>query len=173
MVRHSANWEQENHIKPAMPMAADKPVEVSALVAAEPIKVPVTPQPTVSSDTSLTPFSNAPAVWSDPGRWCWPRSSAMTGREIDSMVERTILFNRRGLTALGSELQADRLVKRDRDLDDRRMCLECYHMKGHREEAMRCTNWQRAGVAMRANDAQLSGAMVWQLQRCDGFTEQP
>ena len=42
----------------------------------------------------------------DPDRWCWPHSSAMTGREIDTMVERTALFNQRGLPALDAELLA-------------------------------------------------------------------
>ena len=171
-VSHSANLEQENFIKPAMPMEVHHRVEVSGLVAVDPIKAPITPQPTEFSDTSFTAFSNAPAVWSDPDCWCWPHSSAMTGREIDIMVDRTILFNRRGLTALGSELLADKLITRDRESDDRRLCLECVHLKGHREETLRCTNWQQAGLAMWAKDAQLSGAMIWQLQRCDGFAEQ-
>ncbi|WP_157040287.1 hypothetical protein [Polaromonas naphthalenivorans] len=100
----------------------------------------------------------------DPDRWCWPHSSAMTGREIDTMVERTALFNRRGLAALEAELLADKLVTRDRDGDERRLCLECAHLSG-RAGAMRCAQWQRAGLGAPGVPAGLQ--LV--LQRCDGF----
>ena len=44
------------------------------------------------------------------------------------MVERSSLFNRRGLQALDAELLADKLVNRDREADERRLCLECSHL---------------------------------------------
>ena len=97
----------------------------------------------------------------------------MTGAEIDTFAARLHHFTGRGLVALDAERLADKLVTRDRESDDRRLCLECVHLAGHSAGAMRCTNWQRAGVAMRATDAQLSAALVCQLQRCDGFTKQP
>ena len=97
----------------------------------------------------------------------------MTGAEIETFTARLARFTDRGLGLEDAEALADKLVTRDRESDDRRLCLECVHLTGHSAGAMRCTNWQRAGVAMRAKDAQLSAALVCQLQRCDGFTEQP
>lgn len=103
----------------------------------------------------------------DPDRWCWPHSSAMNGREIDTMIERTSLFNRRGLAALEAELLSDKLVTRDRDGDDRRLCLECVQLSG-RVGAVRCAQWQRAGLGAPGVPA----GLVMVLQRCDGFKEQ-
>ena len=97
----------------------------------------------------------------------------MTGAEIDTFTARLHQFTGRGLAEPDAERLAEKLVTRDRESDDRRLCLECVHLTGHSAGAMRCTNWQRAGVAMRAKDAHLSAALVCQLQRCDGFTEQP
>jgi len=106
-----------------------------------------------------------PAAMPDPDSSCWPHSSAMTGREIDTMAERTSLFNRRGLPALEAELLADRLVTRDRDdFDTRKVCLECAHLSG-RAGAMRCTQWQRAGLGQPG----IPVGMELVLQRCDGF----
>lgn len=108
-----------------------------------------------------------PAEMPDPDRWCWPHSSAMTGREIDTMVARTSQFNSRGLPALEAELLADKLVTRDRDWDDRRLCLECAHLPG-RAGAMRCARWQRAGLGQ----AGIPAGLALQLQRCSGFEDQ-
>ena len=105
-----------------------------------------------------------PAALPDPDRWCWPHSSAMTGREIDTMVERTAMFNRRGLPALEAELLADKLVTRDRDGDDRRLCLECAHLS-RAGGVMRCAQWQRAGLGA----PNLPAGLAMQLQRCVGF----
>ena len=108
-----------------------------------------------------------PAALPDPDRWCWPHSSAMTGREIDTMVERTAMFNRRGLPALNAELLADKLVTRDRGGDDRRLCLECAHLS-RAGGAMRCAQWQRAGLGT----PNLPAGLALQLQRCGGFKPQ-
>ena len=107
-----------------------------------------------------------PAEMLDPDRWCWPHSSAMTGQEIDTMVERTNLFNLRGQTTLEAELLAYGLVGRDRDLDNRRLCMECKHLSGP-AAAMRCAQWQRAGLGQPG----IPAGLQTQLQRCDGFSE--
>ena len=96
----------------------------------------------------------------------------MTGREIDTFTERLARFADKGLSLEDGEAQADKLVTRDRESDDRRLCLECNHLAGHGAGLWRCRNWQRAGVAIRAADAQISVALVHQLQRCDGFIKQ-
>ena len=95
----------------------------------------------------------------------------MTGGEIDSFTARLHHFTRRGLAEPDAERLADALVARDREADDRRLCLECVHLAGH-AGTWGCRNWQWAGVATKARDAQLSAALVIQPQRCDGFTDQ-
>jgi hypothetical protein len=119
-----------------------------------------------------SPAANDPAaVTHDPDRWAWPHSQAMTGREIDTFAARLHHFTRRGLLVSDAETLADKLVTRDREADDRRLCLECAHLAGH-ASVWGCRNWQRAGVATKPQHAQLSAALVIQPQRCDGFTDQ-
>lgn len=115
--------------------------------------------------------ANDPAAMPDPDRCCWPHSKAMNTGEIDTFTARLHQFTGRGLVQADAERLADKLVTRDRESDDRRLCLECSHLAGHSAGAMRCTNWQRAGVANKARDAQLSAALVYQPQRCNGFKE--
>ena len=116
-----------------------------------------------------SPAANDPAA--DPDRWAWPHSKAMKTGEIDTFTARLARFTDKGLGLDDAEVLADKLVTRDRESDDRRLCLECFHLSGQSGKAWDCRNWQRAGVALRAGDAQLSAALVWQLQRCDGFKE--
>lgn len=93
----------------------------------------------------------------------------MTGAEIDTFTARLVRFTDMGLDLHTGERLADKLVIRGREQDVRRNCLECLHL--HRGDGWRCGNWQRAGVAVRARDAQLSAALVFQLQHCEGFKE--
>ena len=113
------------------------------------------------------------AVTEDPDRWCWPHSSVMNGAEIDTFAARLHQFTDKGLARNDGEALADKLVLRDRESDDRRVCLECQHFAGHGAGSWRCGNWQTAGVAIRSRDAQLPADLVVQLQRCDGFTAHP
>ena len=99
----------------------------------------------------------------DPERWCWPHSAAMNGGEIDTFTQRLHQFSRRGLAALDAESLADKLVTRDRESDDRRLCLECSNLS--RAGGWRCAQWQRAGLGT----ASLLADLVRQLQRCDSF----
>ena len=127
---------------------------------------------TVSVATAQKQAANDPAaVKHDPDRWAWPHSQAMTGREIDTFTARLHHFTGRGLSGTDAETLADKLVTRDRDADERRLCLECVYLAGH-AGIWGCRNWQRAGVATKPQHAQLSAALVLQLQRCDGFTDQ-
>jgi len=50
---------------------------------------------------------------------CWDDS------EIAAYTARVLLFVRRGVDALDADDLAERLVLRGRELDDRRLCLEC------------------------------------------------
>ena len=115
-----------------------------------------------------SPAANDPTT--DTDRWCWPHTVAMNTREIDTFTARLARFTDKGLGLDDADDLADKLVRRDRDLDDRRVCLECIHLAGQSGAAWHCKNWQRAGIALKAGDAQLATALVLQLQRCDGFT---
>ena len=120
-----------------------------------------------------SPAANDPAAaMPDPDRWCWPHSEAMNGREIDTFTARLARFTDKGFNLHESEALADKLVMRDRESDDRRVCLECAHVTGHAVGSWGCKNWQRAGVAIRARDAQLPVDLLHQLQRCAGFKDQ-
>lgn len=97
----------------------------------------------------------------------------MTGAEIEGFSLRLHKFTDKGLGRNEGEALADKLVLRDRDQDDRRVCLECKHLAGHGAGSWRCGNWQAAGVALNSRDVQLPTVLVVQLQRCDGFTAHP
>jgi hypothetical protein len=107
----------------------------------------------------------------DSDRHCWPNSTAMNGAELATFTARLARFSTKGVTHADAESLADRLVQRDRDSDDRRLCLECRHLSGYGASSWRCRNWQAAGVAIRSRDTQLPADLVLQLQRCDGFYE--
>lgn len=124
----------------------------------------------VPSPAVLEKHDSSIAVTEDPDRWCWPNSAAMNSAEIDPFAARLHKFTDKGLPRNDGEALADRLVVRDRDQDDRRVCLECAHFAGHGAGSWRCGNWQAAGVAIRSRDAQLPADLVVQLQRCNGFT---
>ena len=116
-----------------------------------------------------SPAANDPAV--DPDRWCWPHTAAMNCAEINTFTARLARFTDKGISLDDADASADKLVLRDRDLDDRRLCLECVHLSGGERRGWGCRNWQQSGVANRARDAQLSAALEYQFQRCDGFKE--
>jgi hypothetical protein len=105
----------------------------------------------------------APATAWDSDRWCWPNSPAMNTREIDTFTARLALFTDKGESLDDAERLADRLVIRDRERDNRRLCLECAHLQGYGR--WRCGNWQAADVARQG----LAGDLVLMLQRCRGF----
>jgi len=119
----------------------------------------------------LTPFQNLEgvraepandpaAVVADPDRCCWPHSTAMNTREIDTFMARVARFTDRGVSYDVAERIAEKLVIRDREGDDRRLCLECSHLQG----SWRCGNHVRAGVG---RDLPLE--LVLMLQRCPGL----
>lgn len=155
---------QEDLRKPVMPVAANDPAQVAELVAGA-VAPQVTRQTAVRKELVRSEVRTEAAVFSskvsalvsstaagidDPDRWCWPHSQAMTDREIDTFAARSNQFNRRGLAALDAELLADKLVNRDRDGDDRHLCVECRHCR----PGLRCVN---------------KLAVLHVLQRCDHF----
>lgn len=100
---------------------------------------------------------------SDPDRYCWPHSAAMNTVEIDTFNGRLHLFTRRGLDYTDAERLADRLVIRDREGDDRRLCLECARldMRG------RCQSARLGVIAGAGRELEPVNTI---LQRCEGFT---
>lgn len=97
-------------------------------------------------------------------RWCWPHSPAMNTTEVDTFTARLARFTDKGVGYDEGERLADALVIRDRNGDDRRLCLECHHLQGFGR--WRCGNAQAADVAQQG----LACDLVLMLQRCDGFT---
>jgi hypothetical protein len=104
----------------------------------------------------------ADAADSDPDRWYWPRDpspdAAMNSGEIKAFVARVTLFVRHGFDQSRAEALADKLKTRDREGDDRVVCVECRHLASNR-----CTRPQAASL----------GPMVEvfraKLQRCPAF----
>lgn len=122
--------------------------------------------PTVARVATVTVASAeepSPAVPGNSDRWCWPNSPAMNSPEIDTFTARLARFTEKGLSLDDAERLADRLVIRDREGDDRRLCLECSHLQGYAR--WRCGNWQAASVARQG----LARDLVLILQRCNGF----
>ena len=100
----------------------------------------------------------------DADRWCYPHSDAMNTAEIDRFGSRLVIFMAKGLAAGEAEVQADKLVARDRDGDDRRVCLECSYLSGWNGRH-RCRGLQHAGMS----GPLVSAGQVAVLQRCNGF----
>ncbi len=93
---------------------------------------------------------------------CWPHGDGWTDAEIDRFNGRVVAFTGRGVGLAQSEALAEKLVYRDRDGDDRRLCLEC-------------GNLARNGRCVAAGRGQIAGASTYLepvptiLQRCEGF----
>lgn len=125
----------------------------------------------VSVGTPKAHFEKIEDVTNEPAqdldRYCWPHSLAMNGREIVTCMVRLARFSDMGLGLEVAQGIADRLMVRDRDADDRSVCLECTHLC----RGWRCANWDRAGVSIRASDARLPAEFVSLLQRCNGFAQ--
>jgi hypothetical protein len=122
---------------------------------------------TVATNATVIPFSLpsvatvaevavANKIKDNPDRYCWPNSPAMNTVEIKTFHSRVVRFSGRA----NAEQLADRLVRRDREADDRVMCIECLHMKG-----MICHNSKEAEM-----HPMLGENFVDQLQRCTGFS---
>lgn len=98
----------------------------------------------------------------DPDRHCWPHTDAMNTREIERFTQRVEWFTRRGVNPVKAEKLADQLVKRDRDGNDRRMCLECAGL----DSRGRCTPAQCGRIE--GVQGQLE-PVPHVLHRCEGF----
>lgn len=103
----------------------------------------------------------------DPDRHCYPHTQAANGAELDTMGRRLAHFDRLGLDIDTSERQADMLLIRDREADDRRSCLECSNLTGHGR------TWNcRAARQRGARGAGLPVDYVQMLTRCNAWLAQ-
>ena len=149
-----------------------------AVLAVPTVAVSVKPERLSSVLTVIPPsvlekHDSSITLAEDADRWCWPNSSAMNSAEIDTFALRLARFTDKGLSLEDAEALADKLMARDRDLDDRRICMECRHLSDFGHGSWRCGNWKAARVAIHSRDAYLAADLVVQLERCDGFTEYP
>lgn len=108
--------------------------------------------------------ANDAAPVSSFDRWCWPNSPMWNQREIDTFLARQALFTDKGICLDDADNFGEKLVKRDRENDDRMLCLECKHLHGYGRR-WRCGNWKCADMPPEA----LAHDFVTQLQRCIGF----
>lgn len=121
---------------------------------------------TVARPQKIPSIANDPATPGpvpDPDLWCSPHSQAMNTHEVDTFTARVSRFMAKGLPLAQAEALAVRLVIRDHEGDDRRVCLECSNLQG--TGRWRCGNWQRAEVARDG----LARDLVLMAQRCEGF----
>ena len=86
----------------------------------------------------------------------WPHAPA-DDAELATMAQRQARFERLGLHHEEAARLADKLLLRDREGDDRRLCLECTHLRG-RPGAWRCPTPGGMGAPL-----------VAQLQRCPSW----
>ena len=84
----------------------------------------------------------------------------MNTAEIDAFTARLSRFTGQGLIVALTESLADKLVIRDREGDDRRLCLECPRLTGY-AGSWRCGKWKQTG------DVRLASDEVTTLRRCD------
>lgn len=96
----------------------------------------------------------------DADRWVWPHSTAMNTLEIEVFMARVVRLTDRWLCHDKAESVADKLVIRDREHDERRLCLECAGLIG--TGPWRCRSWQAAQVPKDG----LPRDFAMQLQRC-------
>lgn len=82
--------------------------------------------------------------------------------EIESFTARHARLMAAGLTDDQAEALAERLVNRDRDGDDRRLCLECRHWRPGF-----CRNHRAAGLVA----PELAAGWHQLPQRCRGFKD--
>ena len=98
----------------------------------------------------------------DPDRWCWPASDAMTGAELARFRKRAAVLCQHGAEPAAAEALAGQLLTRDRQGEDRHVCLEC-------------VNLATGGRCLAAAAGRLAGAgrhhepVLFVLHRCECF----
>ena len=100
--------------------------------------------------------------------------------EIDTFIHRRHKLTEKRLNLDDAEAVAETLLFRDREVDHRRLCLECVHLQGDAQRGWRCAKVRygqgnnRSLLAAHPITRQamvLPMEYVYQLQRCHGFQE--
>lgn len=106
-------------------------------------------------------------------------ASELNERESGRMAFRIGMFQRRGCTKAEAEQLADRMVQRDRDRDDRRMCIECRHVQRDRGCFVQRQGVPDADAPRGTPNAFMPGTphrnfqvLMTVLQRCNHFSFQ-
>jgi hypothetical protein len=108
------------------------------------------------------------------------RSLAWSAVEIDTFICRRHRFTEKRLDLDNAESIVETLLFRDREVDNRRLCLECVHLQGDAQRGWRCAKVRygqgnnRSLLAAHPITRQamvLPMEYVYQLQRCHGFQE--
>lgn len=94
-----------------------------------------------------------------------PPSGKAANDPADIFTARLALFTGRGLNADAADDLAQRLMRRDLEQDDRRVCLECRHLSGD-VDRRRCAQWRKLWIG----DASMPADLVATLQRCAAFS---
>lgn len=125
----------------------------------------------VLSVLTVTPTAGAREFEALPTRTCETAGApeandlaavAWTDADIERFNRRRARLIRWGWTEGEAEKLAERLVRRDRDGDDRVNCIDCrYYRPGQ------CGSWRRAGL----HSSDVGRDLVATLQRCPGFVE--
>lgn len=153
-------------------VATDRPRVLPTVATVATVNVATSPDIAANDSAAQTKSlvsAKGETAFSDPDRWCWPDGSAMNTIEIDTFTARLTRFIDKGLPLADAEALADRMVKRDREMDDRHLCLECVHLRGS-TGGRHCGNAVLAGMGMHAAHALLPNDLTRQPQRCAGFT---
>ncbi len=82
--------------------------------------------------------------------------------EIEAFATRVLRFMQRGIGATAADDLAERLTLRDRDGDDRRLCLECTWL-GDTGRCLAAASGRIRGADRRLEPVQTA------LQRCEAF----
>lgn len=136
---------------------------VAKLAVGDPLQDPAPARPPEPAVASVATVAVAmPKAQADAS--CWPDSVAANSREIYTMQQRLALLAARGMEPQEAELLADRLMARDRDGDDRRLCMECFHLVAGASRNF-CSNSRQAQLPMQT----LAKGWPLLLQRCPGF----
>ena len=83
----------------------------------------------------------------------------------DVFAARLALFTDRDLSMEEAQAMAEKLVQRDKEKDDRRVCLECAHLWGN-AQVRNCSQWRKIGMI---NGPAIPSELTMLLQRCNGF----
>ena len=61
------------------------------------------------------------------------------------------------------------LLAHRKSWDDRKLCVECEHIKAF-NGSWKCGNWRQAGLTTNINGSGLSWHLITLFQRCNGFS---